>query len=628
MANYKQGGMPNVVTREFRGINHLATGREGEFSACKNVSSDEYPCLSVSKGFEKVQTDLGNVMAIHSLSDGLTGVVDTGDGVFVFYKGQKYEYSAGGKRIEAGSYVHIYSMSGGLFIHEVTTRGTETMYKLMPEAPEEEDRKVKQCYIENAEFEAMLYNGSDIIHSGVSGRGTTGCAVLALSEESEFDVGDGPLIDESVPEFISRKTKYIVIGPEGQEDNFLIYREKESDFNDWCEENGESRKNVPAYMIGLNNDGFIAAKDFEVPFPSGTKSFADGKSYSKFRLVSFANRDKERLVSCRAEPKVWKEVKVIAEHIMPSVTPMEVYAGRLWCARLDGTSILASSTEGVGDDFFYFSGTAAASVYIDSNLPGKFTGVKSYNNSLIAFKEDSMTVIYGDTAANFSVGKEIRGVGCVDIDSAQVVDGILYFYSPSGFYAYGGGQPRRISEKLKVSFKKVKAFSAEGKYYAEGTDKDGSTMLLVYDTEKGIWFSEEVKGITGFCLDYGEVYIAASGEVLRRKRKTEEAEDQEWFFESMDITEGIFEKKGITEIYIKAKLKKDSTMTAKVLNEDKERGCGTLFGTGKIEVYRVPVKLKKGDSYKIRVSGYGDAIIYEMERRVYVGGRNIGEGEV
>ena len=636
MGYRNENGTPTVTTKAFYGLNHMAKGREGELSQCENVSSDEFPCLSVSKGFETVVTDLGRVLAIHSLDGGITGVIDTGDGVFVFYKGKKYEYSAGGKRIEADSGIHIYSMSGGLFIHEVTVRGTETLYKLMPEAPEEEDRVVRQCYIENSDTQVFI-NGAGMKYcSSNEFRSTIGTVLLAFKRGDvdnpiSLDFGEFQY-ENTVPENLTGKRFFVVLGPEGEEDKFLLYREKESDFNDWCKENEKDANDVPAYMVGVWGTGddriTVTSGDFTIPWRDGAKTYKEESKYEGFRVVTFVNREKKALRESFVDNEdVWYEATMILENVMPEVTPMEVHCGRLWCARLDGTSILASSDTGEGDEFFYFSGTAAASVYINSNLPGAFTGVKSYNDSLIAFKEDSMTVIYGDTAANFSVGKEIRGVGCIDIDSAQVVDGILYFYSPSGFYSYGGGQPRRISEKLKVNFKKVKAFSSEGKYYAEGTDAEGNSELLVYDTEKGIWLSEKPRGITSSCLTKGEVYIAASGEVLRRKRITEESENQEWFFESMELCEGAFEKKGINEIYVKAKLKKGAEMSVRVLLGEEERGQGDFIGTGKIEVYRVPVKLKKDDSYKIRVSGTGEALIYEMERQVYAGGRNIGEGD-
>ena len=101
----------------------------------------------------------------------------------------------------------------------------------------------------------------------------------------------------------------------------------------------------------------------------------------------------------------------------------------------------------------------------------------------------------------------------------------------------------------------------------------------------------------------------------------------DWFFESSDLLEGIFEKKGINEITIKAKLEKGTTMTVStrddegVLTEHK-----TFIGDGKINTYRVPVKFSKKDAYRYRIEGHGPAFIYEIERSVALGGRAIKEG--
>lgn len=40
----------------------------------------------------------------------------------------------------------------------------------------------------------------------------------------------------------------------------------------------------------------------------------------------------------------------------------------------------------------------------------------------------------------------------------------------------------------------------------------------------------------------------------------------------------------------------------------------------KIEVFRVPVRLKHGSSYRVGIKGSGDVVLYRIERRVYEGG--------
>ena len=316
----------------------------------------------------------------------------------------------------------------------------------------------------------------------------------------------------------------------------------------------------------------------------------------------------------------------LRDEILPQITFPCIYKNRMWAGRIKGDGIVATSW-GSGWNFFSFDDISSDSIEIAVTSDGAFTGLKEYNDSLLCFKENRTIVIYGDTAYNFAIGKEIENIGCIDIRSCVAVDGVLYFLGKEGFYSYSGGWPQFISKELNTRYVSCIAFTQDGKYYAEGTKANGEKELVVYDTRSGIWLLEKAQGITGLCAVGNDIYIAAADGIKKKRSSSDYMEnDEEWFFESSDLYEGIFENKGILEITVRAKIKEDCTMTVSTIdsNGDAEEH-GVCYGTGKLRTYRVPVKLTKDEAYRYRISGDGPAMIYDIERKVSAGGRTIGE---
>ena len=440
----------------------------------------------------------------------------------------------------------------------------------------------------------------------------------------------------------------------GAMDDIMCYREDVNDITD------KNNKAVRCYVIGgCFNDEYYASQLFptydeyitvstdgsertsEAPFSAvkimfysdetvydtnnNVLSDSYGVAYKRVN-PNFANTIFGGIKNSSAFNPIHIGGLYLRDEILPQITFPCVYKNRMWAGRVKGDGIVATGW-GSGWNFFSFGDISSDSIEIAVTSDGAFTGLKEYNDSLLCFKENRTIVIYGDTAYNFAIGKEIENIGCIDIRSCVAVDGVLYFLGKEGFYSYSGGWPQFISKELNTKYISCIAFTQDGKYYAEGTKANGEKELVVYDTRSGIWLLEKAQGITGLCAVGNDIYIAAADGIKKKRSSSDYMKnDEEWFFESSDLYEGIFENKGILEITVRAKIKEDCTMTVSTIdsNGDAEEH-GVCYGTGKLRTYRVPVKLTKDEAYRYRISGDGPAMIYDIERKVSAGGRTIGE---
>ena len=566
-----------IRTPGFAGLNRRVCGGEGEMSDCENVASDNYPALCTSSGFVQIENEYTNIQAVFKISE--SGFCGAAKGV-IYWNGENVG------TVNADSEIEYLFQQGMLFIYEKKTDGFIYTHCIDTAA-----REIKMK-TPNAVIWSSIYLGMD--SSGYADRYVLGIDANATQQNN----------------FVKNFT---------QGEELIIY-------------GADNRYEVMSYpetryehTLGA---AFCKVLSTNLAFAQ-SKTEKDGTAHTTSIggvTVQFYSGDGVTLCQPSYGSDIFLRKVTAFKKIIPQMSKPVLYKNRVWGGSKDGTTIFASKWDD-GSDFYLFDDLKDGSAYIEVSSLGEFTGFCEYNESLLCFKTNSITVIYGDNPANFSIGKEITGIGCVDIKSAKTADGVLYFCGYDGFYAYSGGQPQFISQKLNTRYNKCTAFVQDGKYYAEGTKDNGEKELIVYDTRSGIWLKEEVQDIKGICISGNDVYIYnASGIKKHNHSFGVESGDRKWFFESTDLYESVFERKGIQEFYIRAKLFKNTVMTASVIDAYGNVTSGkTFYGNGKITVYRVPVKFEKQESARYRISGSGAAVIYDIERKVSAGGRNIGE---
>lgn len=165
------------------------------------------------------------------------------------------------------------------------------------------------------------------------------------------------------------------------------------------------------------------------------------------------------------------------ENRMWGVTDTEICASRLGdCSEWSDFSVDAYGT------------LPASSFRTGVESDGCFTAITSYNGNVIAFKEDCMHKIYGNEPAEYKLSRiNCPGVqkGCRD--TVAVAGGILIYKSRGGICAYNGSSFQYISRNLNIEDWNGICASGDERYYYIVVEHENSYLLLVYDTNHGIW---------------------------------------------------------------------------------------------------------------------------------------------
>ncbi|MBR0366622.1 MAG: hypothetical protein IJH94_07475, partial [Clostridia bacterium] len=291
--------------------------------------------------------------------------------------------------------------------------------------------------------------------------------------------------------------------------------------------------------------------------------------------------------------------------------------GRLWGAPPSGNVIYASSS----DDIFSFSAadiTAGYAARLTDSAPGRFTALAEYGGELAAFKPENISVIYGTGIRNYNI-YTINGVGCIDGESVCATPYGVIYLGESGFYCWAGGMPSSISEKLKTKYISAVGAFAGDIYYAAAVREDGERELLTCDLRRGLWHVQDDVRADGLFAFRGLMHMVSDGGIFEL---TETAEDScEWYFTTAVTTDGTFDNKALNELWIRADVTDGAEFSVETASG---RGAFTMHSTFTatgLHVFRCPVRAVMRDSYRIRISGRGRVVVYDMEIRTAPGGR-------
>ena len=270
---------------------------------------------------------------------------------------------------------------------------------------------------------------------------------------------------------------------------------------------------------------------------------------------------------------------------------------------------------------------------------GKFTGITTFQNHVICFKQDFMHEIY-NTKNPFRL-QDIYAEGTIDNRTIQDVDGKLIFVSSDGVKIYTGSNPRIIDYNLNMSKYTYAVSGTDNRnYYLYCEDGNGNSYFYVYDTyteqwtdrspthEKIISFAHNKNGM--YLLDqYGSVYKMDSGSY----------NSQVLIYETDLITNKTVDIKHIKKIQMLVDIPETvngcpqdvTALAAAILYDDEERADLSLDELEKRMIvnklneygkYTIRVKPRKTANYgfKLSIAGMGYIKLYGLEIFVEAGG--------
>ena len=338
-------------------------------------------------------------------------------------------------------------------------------------------------------------------------------------------------------------------------------------------------------------------------------------------VVGSVISDTEISVSCYdrdAEYVFFKEgtyENTTLSRAMPDIVIACTANNRVFGADQFGETIYASK---LGDfkNWNVFEGLSTDSWYGSVGTEGPFTALCSLGSQVVAFKDNYIHQLYGETPNNFAIPKQIAG-GCIDGRSVAQIRGQLFYLAHDGVYVFAGGNPVKISSALSLCATGGVGGTDGARYYISVEKADG-TELLVYDAECDMWHKEDEFSAVSF-IKYNDKLYAADENTLY---EIGSGDTGEWFWQSKCFDETDMNLSAVVNLYVKAELKENSCLRVLVSCDGGDMTeCAAISYSGRKAV-RVPVRFRASESYQIRIAGKGDAQIKAIERVVYSGGRN------
>lgn len=299
---------------------------------------------------------------------------------------------------------------------------------------------------------------------------------------------------------------------------------------------------------------------------------------------------------------------------------------RLWGC--DGNTIYASK---LGDIFNWnvYEGVSTDSYAVDTGSAGRFTGCISFLGYPVFFKEDHIYKVYGSMPSNFEVmGSATLGVAEGSAASLAIAGETLFYLSRAGIMAYSGGIPQPIGGAFGLERHEAAAAGSDGlKYYVSMAGEDGEHRLHVYDTQRGLWHTEDRTRATHFAGWGGNLYfLNSAGEIwitgnIQNPPESAEEEAVPWWAEFGDFVEDNPNKKGVSKLQVRLELDEGAEVQALVqFDSDGEwRKVNGVLREGVKRSYYLPVIPRRGDHYRLRLEGRGGCRVYSMVREYYSG---------
>ena len=284
---------------------------------------------------------------------------------------------------------------------------------------------------------------------------------------------------------------------------------------------------------------------------------------------------------------------------------------RLWACSSANHEIYASK---LGDptNWNCYEGISTDSYTVTVGSDGDFTGCASHMGYVLFFKEQSISVMYGNKPSNFQLSqRQMPGVMAGCSRSLCVVNETLYYVGRNGVYQYDGAAPKKISDNIVSTLTDAVASQQDGKLYLSCL-KDGTRTLLVYDPRYQIWDTEDSTQFKFAAYGDGVLYYIDSANALRTITGSDTAVI-DWSLESGDLRENSLNQKWISKAQFNLWLDVGSEANIYFqFDEDPlwHRAYTVHSVIGK--TYNIPIVPQRCSRFRWKIEGKGQAKLLAM----------------
>lgn len=280
---------------------------------------------------------------------------------------------------------------------------------------------------------------------------------------------------------------------------------------------------------------------------------------------------------------------------------------RLWgCG---GDTVYCSK---LGDPFNFnvFDGISTDSWTVNSGSPGDFTACCAYLGYPLFFKEDRIYKVYGSRPAEFSLTESMTtGVAEGSDSSLAIAAETLFYLSPRGVVAYGGGVPDALWEPFgALHLQNGVAASWGNKYYIAAADDEGNRHIFVYDAACALWHREDDLPAVAMAKGKKGVWMATAT-ALWSSNAAEGGEREgevRWFAEFGPFIQNSPEEKTITRLKLRLIMDEGAFAAVDIAYDGGAyQTVGRVRTEKKMRTVVLPLIPHRCDHFHLKVSGGG-----------------------
>ena len=304
---------------------------------------------------------------------------------------------------------------------------------------------------------------------------------------------------------------------------------------------------------------------------------------------------------CAHENRLWG----VSNHVQSKSWNEDTNTWNTFTSRVIFASELGQPTR-----FYTFSGVDTDSYQVAVGSEDDFTAICSFANGVCCWKENRLHKILGNYPSEYYM-MEYQYAGVTDAESMAVINETLFYKGRAGIYAWNGGVPSLISEKLgDIPYSNAVGGTDGVRYYV--SMKDTQDRFFVYD--RGLWIKDDNIRVDAMCWYNGKMHFLIGGKIY-----TEGDEAVEWMAELATMTEGTLDRKGYTRILIRLDMYAGSNIMIETKQDRNDWETVWQQTADDSVTLNIPIRIGRCDRFKIRLSGVGPVTVQAM-RREYIGG--------
>ena len=268
-----------------------------------------------------------------------------------------------------------------------------------------------------------------------------------------------------------------------------------------------------------------------------------------------------------------------------------------------------------------FAGLSGDSYAVTVGTDGDFTGCASYANQLLFFKENYIHILTGTKPSNYQITTlQCHGLqkGCEK--SLCKINETLYYKSRVGVMAYQGGIPQLISSQFGLVQYGTATAGTDGIKYYLSAQRGNIWDMLVYDTRRGLWHKEDGTHALCFANCAGILsYIDAEQKKLFTINSNEKQRIP-WFAQLGEFTEQQEDRKILSKLFFRIDMEKDSELHIRIQYDGGT--WNSVYNAAALEDKTIflPLIPRRCDRFAIRLEGIGSCVVHSMTREFRTGG--------